>query len=88
VRVYDVNLVPSQILSEAPDLLEGMEVVKAVETKLGDVVQTETIDLVKQDPIAFERCNEHVAASAFQQQSRQLHRLSFGTALMKTADQL
>ena len=88
VRVYDVDLVLLQELRETTKLTSSVKIVKAVETKLGNVAQAESIDFIEQHTVAVEGRDKHVAACALQQQSRKLHCLSFGTALVKTADEL
>lgn len=86
--MYDVDLVLLQKLHEATKLTSGVKIVKAVESKLGNVAQAQSIDLVQQQSVAVEGRDKDITASGLQQQSRKLHCLSFGTALVKTAYEL
>jgi len=69
VRVYDVDLVLFEITREATNLAQGMQIVKTIEPELGNVVETESIQIAEQHSITVQRGDKHVAASAFDQQS-------------------
>src|SRR4029079_8708539 len=86
VCVNDVDLVLSQVAGKAPNLTGSMQIVKAVQPKLGNVVHSHSLHFFQQHALAIQRRDDHVAAAAFDQQLSQLHCLSLGSTLMETAD--
>ena len=83
-----VDLVLFQKLREAPELASGVEIVKTIQSKFRNGVQTRSLEIIEQHSLAIKCCYKDVASSRFQQQSRELDRLSFGSALMETGYEL
>ena len=88
VRMDHVNLVLFQKLREAAELASGVKIVKTIQSKFRNVVQTQSLEILEQHSLAIKCCNKDVASARFQQQSRELDRLSFGSALMETGYEL
>ena len=84
----NIYLIVAEVFSTSLHLTDKVRIVKRSKRKLGNFRQSGFIYFRPQNALVIQRRGKHIEGAVVFQKPRQRHRLTFGTALMKAADQL